>query len=130
MFQRAIKYEPIVIKAAQDPRLTQAIAFSERIVRRLYRLRTKIATLAVAALAIMMAVHVIFGANGMMVYEELFGREGFSGPSSLLYHLGMPEAAHDIAEGPDDDAPREREQVYGHAHLEAWRLSGHGQPTL
>ena len=70
--------------------------------------------------------HVNVERDGAIVYEELFGREGFSGPSSLLYHLGLPEAAHDIAEGPDDAAPREREQVYGHAHLEAWRLTGHG----
>ena len=28
---------------------------------------------------------------------ELFGREGFSGPSSLIYHRHMPESAHDVA---------------------------------
>jgi homogentisate 1,2-dioxygenase len=64
--------------------------------------------------------------DGRPVFEELFGREGFSGPSSLLYHLGMPEAVHDVAPGPDDTAEREQQQVHGHAHLEAWRLGPEG----
>ena len=64
--------------------------------------------------------------DGRPVFEELFGREGFSGPSSLLYHRGMPEAVHDVAPGPDDTAEREQQQVHGHAHLEAWRLGPEG----
>ena len=34
-----------------------------------------------------------FGSNGTLYYEELFGREGFTGPSSLIYHRHMPEGA-------------------------------------
>jgi homogentisate 1,2-dioxygenase len=70
--------------------------------------------------------HMYVERDGKPVYEELFGREGFSGPSSLLYHQGMPEAAHDVVAGDDDVAQREHEQVHGHAHLEAWRLSPQG----
>ena len=69
MFKRAIRYRPIAIRAA-DPRLTRAIALAERIVCRLYQLRTKIATTAVAAFAIFIAIHVIFGINGMVVYKN------------------------------------------------------------
>jgi len=43
-----------------------------------------------------------FEVDGKPIFEELFGREGFSGPSSLIYHRHMPEAAHDISEGPAD----------------------------
>jgi homogentisate 1,2-dioxygenase len=64
--------------------------------------------------------------DGRPVFEELVGREGFSGPSSLLYHLGMPEAAHDIVAGEDDIPQLEHQQVHGHAHLEAWRLTPEG----
>ena len=68
--------------------------------------------------------------GGHPVYEELFGREGFSGPSSLLYHLGMPEAAHDVVPGPDDLEPVEREQVHGQAHIETQRLHARGDGVV
>ena len=43
--------------------------------------------------------------EGRPIFEELFGREGFSGPSSLLYHRHMPEAARDVSPGPTDMEP-------------------------
>src|SRR5215471_12210695 len=55
--------------------------------------------------------------GGAPLYEELFGREGFSGPSSLLYHRAMPEAAHAVSAGPDDAADRAPEPCHTHAHL-------------
>jgi len=66
--RHARKYRPITIGAA-DPRLIRVVALAERVVRKLYELRTKLAAAAVAALAILLAVHVIFGANGMVVYQ-------------------------------------------------------------
>ena len=66
--RRARQYRPIAIRAT-DPRLTRAVALAERVVHKLYHLRTKLATAAVAALAIFLAIHVIFGANGMVVYQ-------------------------------------------------------------
>ena len=70
--------------------------------------------------------HMRFEKDGRALYEELFGREGFSGPSSLLYHLHMPEAAQDVSEGPADMMAPEREQVHEHAHLRGARLVAQG----
>jgi len=58
-----------------------------------------------------------FSDNGRMAYEELFGREGFSGPSSLIYHRNLPEGAKDVSEGPADLMTPEHEQVHTNAHL-------------
>ncbi|MGI9101503.1 MAG: FtsB family cell division protein [Terriglobales bacterium] len=41
-----------------------------RAARGIYHFRTKLATVAVAALAVLLAMHVIFGANGMVVYQK------------------------------------------------------------
>ena len=58
-------------------RAPQAEAALERVVDRtrpvwstLYRLRRRIATITVAVLAIGLFVHVVFGANGMVVYRQ------------------------------------------------------------
>ena len=67
-----------------------------------------------------------FAVDGAPVFEELFGREGFSGPSSLLYHRHMPESAHDISEGPAEMMTPEREQVHEHAHLKGFNLQPEG----
>jgi cell division protein FtsB len=67
--RRVRKYRPIAIRAT-DPRLVRAVALAERVVRALYHLRTKLATAAVAALAVFLAIHVIFGANGTVVYKN------------------------------------------------------------
>ena len=67
-----------------------------------------------------------FEVDGRPTFEELFGREGFSGPSSLLYHRHMPESAHDISEGPADMMAPEREQVHEHAHLQGFNLQPEG----
>src|SRR5215472_1379158 len=66
--------------------------------------------------------HMRFQLDGKPIYEELFGREGFSGPSSLLYHRFMPEAAHDVSEGPADALTIDKEQVYEHAHIKGFEL--------
>ena len=70
--------------------------------------------------------HMRFSQNDQAVFEELFGREGFSGPSSLIYHRHMPEGAHSLTEGPDDSAVPEHEQVHSHAHLQGFRLQPEG----
>ena len=70
--------------------------------------------------------HMRFQVEGKTIYEELFGREGFSGPSSLLYHRHLPEAAHDVTEGQGDTATAELEQVHEHAHLQGFRLQPAG----
>ena len=46
------------------------MALIHRILDRLYRARRKLATGAVAALACLMFVHVVFGANGFLAYQQ------------------------------------------------------------
>ncbi|MBV8195690.1 MAG: homogentisate 1,2-dioxygenase, partial [Candidatus Dormibacteraeota bacterium] len=70
--------------------------------------------------------HMRFQSNGTLIFEELFGREGFTGPSSLLYHRNMPEGAHDVSEGPADDISPEHEQVHENAHLKGYELMPDG----
>jgi cell division protein FtsB len=69
MFKRAIKYRPILINTARGPLATRVLSVAGRAGHLIYDLRTKLATAAVAVLAILLAVHVIFGANGMVVYQ-------------------------------------------------------------
>ena len=46
--------------------------------------------------------HTIFkNENGNFIYEQLFGNEGFSGKSSLLYHLHRPTQINSIGESLD-----------------------------
>ncbi len=67
-----------------------------------------------------------FEREGEVLHEELIGRDGFEGPSSLLYHRHLPETAQDVVEGIEDDIPVESEKVHEHAHLEGFRLQAHG----
>ena len=53
--------------------------------------------------------HMRFQENGRLAFEELFGREGFNGPSSLIYHRHMPEGAQDVTTfSPEESPPRLR----------------------
>ncbi len=70
--------------------------------------------------------HIRFEIQGQPIHEELFGRDGLTGPSSLLYHRHPPEAAEDVIEGPEDDVTLESETIHLHAHLQAFRLQAHG----
>jgi homogentisate 1,2-dioxygenase len=70
--------------------------------------------------------HIYVERDGAPLYEELFGRGGFSGPSSLLYHRFMPEGAKDLASGLDDTSAPEREQTHTHAHLRGGSIESHG----
>jgi cell division protein FtsB len=65
-----MRYRPIPLNPNHQRLATRALLLARRTGRVLYDLRTKLATAAVAALAIMLAIHVIFGANGMMVYQK------------------------------------------------------------
>ena len=65
-----MRYRPIPFTPNHQRLATRGIALARRAGHLLYDLRTKLATAAVAALAIMLAVHVIFGTNGTMVYQK------------------------------------------------------------
>ncbi len=67
--------------------------------------------------------HMQFRPQGNLVYEELFGRIGFSGPSSLLYHAHLPESTNRITPGNEDLSPPVWEQVHQQAHLKGMELS-------
>jgi len=67
-----------------------------------------------------------FRTNGQLIFEELFGREGFNGPSSLIYHRHMPEGARDVTEGPADMLVPEHEMVHENAHLKGFDLQPEG----
>jgi homogentisate 1,2-dioxygenase len=67
-----------------------------------------------------------FKLDGRLIFEELFGREGFNGPSSLIYHRSMPEGARDVTEGPGDMMTPEHEQVHENAHLKGFELQPDG----
>ena len=70
--------------------------------------------------------HTRFDIEGSPIYEELFSREGVTGPSSLLYHRHMPEGVQDVVEGDADDIRMEDEKVHVHALLQGFRLPSHG----
>jgi cell division protein FtsB len=65
-----MRYRPIPFSANHERLATRAVALARRVGHVLYDLRTKLATAAVAALAVMLAMHVIFGTNGTMVYKK------------------------------------------------------------
>ncbi len=50
--------------------MSRAIQFAEQLKQRLYRSRRNLATAGVGLLAVLLALHVVFGANGMMVYQK------------------------------------------------------------
>ena len=65
---RLCAWKPETLKLkAQIARLRDS---AESVVHRLYRARRKLATAGVAVLAAVLAFHVVFGANGMMVYQK------------------------------------------------------------
>ena len=70
VFSRRVRKYPSIAIRATDPRLVRAVALAERVVHKLWNLRTKLATAIAAAFAILLAVHVIFGANGTVVYKN------------------------------------------------------------
>jgi len=68
--------------------------------------------------------------NGSLYYEEVFGRQGFSGAQSILYHLHMPPAAKayrvlcEVAMPPESP-----NQPQHHRHFRTGQLTGGGDPV-
>jgi len=73
--------------------------------------------------------HTLFEVDGAHCFEELVGREGFSGQSSLLYHRHLPEAARSITAGPVEDRSPVEEAILLQAHLETPSLDRRGDPV-
>ena len=58
------------VKTILDVRLTAMLDGASRCARGIYRIRRKLATAGVALLTVMLAMHVVFGDNGMVVYQK------------------------------------------------------------
>src|SRR5690348_6495610 len=50
--------------------MKRAMQFAEQLKQRLYGQRRKLATAGVGLVAVLLALHVVFGANGMKVYQK------------------------------------------------------------
>jgi homogentisate 1,2-dioxygenase len=61
--------------------------------------------------------------NGGIHYEELVGNQGFSGPSSLLYHLRLPTAVKSVRPLAALEWAAEPERVVRHRHFRTAGLS-------
>src|SRR5512134_2078467 len=62
--------------------------------------------------------HVAFRREGGGIhYEELVGNQGFTGPSSLLYHLRLPTAVKSVRPVGALDWVAEPERVVRHRHF-------------
>jgi len=70
--------------------------------------------------------HVQFRDNGLLLTEEVFGLEGFSGNESILYHLQSPCRVREIGEF----QPIEREEWvpdgHAHRHFRTWDVGPEG----
>ena len=74
--------------------------------------------------------HIQFRDNGLLLTEEVFGLEGFSGNESILYHLQSPCRVREVGEF----QPIERDQWvpdgHAHRHLRTWDIEPEGDEIL
>src|SRR5919108_5157969 len=70
--------------------------------------------------------HIQFRDNGLLLTEEVFGLEGFSGNESILYHLQSPCRIQKLGEF----EPIVREEwvpdAHAHRHLKTWEVAPEG----
>src|SRR5205823_9839019 len=70
--------------------------------------------------------HIQFRDNGLLLTEEVFGLEGFSGNESILYHLQSPCRIRELGEF----EPIEREEwipdAHAHRHLQTTAVEPEG----
>jgi homogentisate 1,2-dioxygenase len=70
--------------------------------------------------------HIQFRDNGLLLTEEVFGLEGFSGNESILYHLQSPCRVKEL--GPFEPIEREEwvPEAHAHRHLRTWDVPPEG----
>src|SRR2546429_9616445 len=70
--------------------------------------------------------HIQFRDNGLLLTEEVFGLEGFSGNESILYHLQSPCRVREM--GAFEPIVRQESVPDGHAHrhLRTWDVAPEG----
>ncbi len=75
--------------------------------------------------------HMVFRQNGGALYaEELIGNKGFTGPSSLLYHLKRPTSVIGVRHFGDLKWDPEPERAARHRHFKTHLLAPVSSPTL
>ena len=68
--------------------------------------------------------------DGRLQYEELVGNQGFSGPSSLLYHLRLPTAVKAVRSIRGLGWVAEAERIVRHRHFRTSALNTGPSPVL
>jgi homogentisate 1,2-dioxygenase len=75
--------------------------------------------------------HIVFRSpSGALYAEQLMGNEGFTGPSSLLYHIRPPTTVKAVRRVRDIKYERDPDQALRHRHFLTARLPVGGSPTL
>jgi len=68
--------------------------------------------------------------DGVLYAEQLVGNEGFTGPSSLLYHVRPPTTVKSARRIRDVKYEADTDQTLKHRHFRTARLPRGGSPTL
>jgi homogentisate 1,2-dioxygenase len=75
--------------------------------------------------------HIIFRRpDGKLYAEQLMGNEGFTGPSSLLYHVHPPTTVKSARRLRDVTYEADTDRTLKHRHFRTARLPRGGSPTL
>lgn len=75
--------------------------------------------------------HVVFrSSEGALYHEELMGNRGFSGISSLLYHIAPPTLVRDLGPVQPVHADPPADSHLRHRHLRTGRIPTTGDPIL
>jgi homogentisate 1,2-dioxygenase len=75
--------------------------------------------------------HIIFRQpDGKLYAEQLVGNEGFTGPSSLLYHVHPPTTVKSARRIRDVQYEADTDRTLKHRHFRTARLARGGSPTL
>ena len=75
--------------------------------------------------------HTVFRSEAGLLYsEQLMGNEGFTGPSSLLYHIRPPTTIKSVTRKRDIVYERDPDHALKHRHFRTARLPEGGSPTL
>ena len=75
--------------------------------------------------------HIAFrGPDGKLYPEQLVGNEGFTGPSSLLYHVRPPTTVKSARRIRDVKYEADADRTLRHRHFRTARLARGGSPTL
>ena len=76
------------------------------------------------------AAHGVPQRDGSLHAEELIGNKGFTGPSSLLYHLHQPTPVRAVRTLRDLQWQRDPERQFRHRHFRTHQLGSGGSLTL